>query len=118
VFPGARLERHVFRLCVRVSHPSLRASTPIAYMQPSYSVSHPVGAAHRALCGARSSAIGFAILSERFSKSWELKGYIHAEGALDTRWCHYQTLAPSQKGEEPAPGDENDREKGHAPTSG
>jgi hypothetical protein len=38
------------------------------------------------------------------------KGYI-TKGALDTRWCHYQTLAPTQKGEKPAPGDENDREK-------
>jgi hypothetical protein len=40
-------------------------------------------------------------------KSWE-KGYI-TKGAQDTRWCHYQTLASTQKGEEPAPGDENDR---------
>jgi hypothetical protein len=38
-------------------------------------------------------------------------GYITKE-ALDTRWCHYQTLAPTQKGEQPAPEDENDREKG------
>jgi hypothetical protein len=28
------------------------------------------------------------------------KGYI-TKGALDTRWCHYQTLAPTQKGEKP-----------------
>jgi hypothetical protein len=39
------------------------------------------------------------------------KGYI-TKRALDTRWCHYQTLAPTQKGEKPAPEDENDREKG------
>ena len=37
------------------------------------------------------------------------KGNI-TKGALDTRWCHYQTLAPTQKGEKPAPEDENDRE--------
>jgi hypothetical protein len=36
------------------------------------------------------------------------KGYI-TKGTLDTRWCHYQTLAPTQKGEKPAPGDENER---------
>jgi hypothetical protein len=60
-----------------------------------------------------------AILSEGSSLVLG-KGYI-TKGALDTRWCHYQTLAPTQKGEKPAPADENDREKGrngHAPPPG
>ena len=39
------------------------------------------------------------------------KGYITKE-ALDTPWCHYQTLAPTQEGEKPAPEAKNDREKG------
>jgi hypothetical protein len=35
------------------------------------------------------------------SKSWErVTGYLYiTKGALDTRWCHYQTLAPTQEGE-------------------
>jgi hypothetical protein len=37
------------------------------------------------------------------------KGYI-TKGALDTRWCHYQTPTPTQKGEKPAPEDENDKD--------
>jgi hypothetical protein len=49
---------------------------------------------------ARSSAIGFAILSERSFLGLG-KGYITKE-ALDTPWCHYQTLAPTQEGEKPA----------------
>jgi hypothetical protein len=52
---------------------------------------------------------------DHLSKSWyrvPVQGYI-TKGALDTRWCHYQTLAPTQlEGEKPAPEDENDREKG------
>jgi hypothetical protein len=56
------------------------------------------------------------------SKSWEkVTGLYITKGALDTRWCHYQTLAPTQEGEKPAPEEKNDREKGqngHANTSG
>jgi hypothetical protein len=44
---------------------SLRASTPAHRMQPSHPVYHPVGAAHRAFGGARSSPIVFAILMQR-----------------------------------------------------
>jgi hypothetical protein len=58
---------------------------------------------------ARSSAIGFAILSERSFLGLG-KGYITKE-ALDTPWCHYQTIAPTQEGEKPAPEAKNDREK-------
>jgi hypothetical protein len=61
------------------------------------------------------------------SKSWErVTGTCTSPTELlDTRWCHYQTLqvpvALTQKGEKPAPEDENDREKGRnvlRPTSG
>jgi hypothetical protein len=68
---------------------------------------HPGDTRHRALGG-----IG-AHHSQRNirSKSWEKVTYITRE-ALDTPWCHYQTLAPTQEGEKPAPEAKNDREKG------
>jgi hypothetical protein len=51
------------------------------------------------------------------------KEWLHNQRSVYvTRWCHYQTLAPTQKGEESAPGDENDQErkgpKRPCPTSG
>jgi hypothetical protein len=49
VFPGARSGRHVSRL---YNAPQPARQHPHR-MQPSHSVSHPVGAAHRALCGAQ-----------------------------------------------------------------
>jgi hypothetical protein len=41
-------------------------------------------------------------MQERMGNAWVLVSRI-TKGALDTRWCHYQTLAPAQKGEKPAP---------------
>jgi hypothetical protein len=92
----SRVERHV-----SMSHAPQPARQNPHRIQPSYSVYQRVGAARRALASgrrARSSPIVFVI----------------TKGALVTRWCHYryQTLAPTQKGEKPAPY-ENDREKGH-----
>jgi hypothetical protein len=82
-------------------------------------VSHPGDARHVGLWVARNAA-----WCPPFSAKDPLlvlgKGYI-TKGALDTRWCHYQTLAPTQEGEKPAPEAKNDREKGqngHANTSG
>jgi hypothetical protein len=60
------------------------------------------------------------IFSEKSSLLGLGKGYITKE-ALDTRWCHYQTLAPIQEDEKPAPEVENDKEKsrnGHATPPG
>jgi hypothetical protein len=70
VFPGARLGRHVSRLYVA---PQLARQHLLARMQPSYAVYHLVGATRSALasCVARSSAIGFAIVSKIHFKSWK-----------------------------------------------
>jgi hypothetical protein len=103
-------------LAVSPDHPSLRMRTrPPSHatvmwrVQPSGHTPQGSGGAHQQQHSRRRIR----------SKSWEK--VTSPIGALDTRWCHYQTLAPTQKGEKPAPEVENDREKGqngHAITSG
>jgi hypothetical protein len=67
VFPGARLGRHVSRLEV-APHPARQHPHR---MSPSHSVSHPVGAAHRALCGAQQRDWVRDSQREIISKYWE-----------------------------------------------
>jgi hypothetical protein len=100
--PSPICMRHASRLT-----PACARAPPLAF-QPSSAVSHPADARRRALGGAQHSMV--PILSERSFLGLG-KGYITKE-ALDTPWCHYQTLAPPQEGEKPAPEAKNDREKG------
>jgi hypothetical protein len=69
VFPGARFGRHVSRLYVPVAlQPALQH---LHRMQPSCAVFHPVGAAHRALCGAQQPDCVRCSQRKIHSKSWE-----------------------------------------------
>jgi hypothetical protein len=107
VLPVARLGRHVYR---QYGAPQ-PARQHTHRMQPSYDVSHSLGAAHRALCGTLQPGCVRCSQRKIHSKSWEIKCSFTKE-ALDTPWRHYQTLAPTQEGEKPAPEAKNDREKG------